>query len=242
MLYFTEAGHGNAHPKLFLCFSVGCFTSPFPCFTVQIQRFSLHVETTPPQYFSLLCTTIALPSTLCRNVTSLRIAYASQCFADAILSITLPLHFSASRCRCFSRRCCTNTQRLSTMTVLVSSPPRQRYDVHHRNVTALCNAVTRLRHALPLRHRALPSYATPFHVRTIPSQCFTVFSLTNTELRDALPYHAVTIRNLTITLPFCAQLHHGGTMLFTALPLPRPALPNTALTLPFIARPLHNWF
>ena len=103
------------------------------------------------------------------------------------------------------------------MTLLVSSPPHRHYDVHHRNVTALCNAVTRLRHALPLRHRALPSYAAPFHVRTVLSLCFTVFSLTNTELRAAPPYDATTTQNVTITSLFRAQQYHGGTSRFITL-------------------------
>lgn len=88
-----------------LCCTQPCFTSPkqvtamhilncstaSPCealprhfLAVQIQRFSFHVETTPTQCFSLLFKSIALPSTLCRSVTSLRIT-------DTILSITLPL-------------------------------------------------------------------------------------------------------------------------------------------------------
>lgn len=127
---------------------------PHHCLAVQIQRFSFHVETTPPQYFSLLCTTIALPSTLCRSVTSLRItdakhfsAIRGHCFSTlhfsgAFPNIALPLPRQSLQCHFLAVLFHANTQRLSTMTLLVSSPPRRRYDVHHRNVTALCNAVT----------------------------------------------------------------------------------------------------
>lgn len=182
---------------LYLAISLLYCSNPTPFFSCRnstiaklfatTQVHCITFNTLPQRYFT----------THYRSTSMLYRRYSEHYFAFA-----LPL--SSVHIRCFSRRCCTNTQRLSTMTVLVSSPPRRHYDVHHRNVTALCNTVTRLQHTLPLRHRALPSYATPFHVRTVLSQCFTVFSLTNTELRAAPPYDATTIR-------FSSALYHGGT-------------------------------
>ena len=206
----------------------------------------------PTLFFSCRNNTIALPSTLCRSVTSLRItdakhfsAIRGHCFSTlhfsgAFPNIALPLPRQSLQCHFLAVLFHANTQRLSTMTLLVSSPPRRHYDVHHRNVTALCNAVTRLRHTLPLRHRALPSYATPFHVRTIPSQCFTVFSLTNTELRAAPPYDATTIR-------FSSALYHGGALRFITLLCHCRALRCQTATSHYSSNlictiPLRNWF
>jgi len=222
-----------------------CLTISLLCCANPTLFFSCRINTNAVLFFAMQnhCITFnTLPqrcfTTHYRSTSMLFRRYSEHYFAFA-----LPL--SSVHIRCFSRRCCTNTQRLSTMTLLVSSPPRRHYDVHHRNVTALCNSVTRLQHTFPLRHRALPSYATPFHVRTVLSQCFTVFSLTNTELRAAPPYDATTIR-------FASALYHGGAPRFItllchclALRCQTPPLlcPHcTAFAALFVANPQHNWF
>jgi hypothetical protein len=145
----------------------------------------------------------------------------------------LPLPRQSLQCHFLAVLFHANTQRLSTMTLLVSSPPRRRYDVHHRNVTALCNAVTRLQHTLPLRHRVLPSYATPFHVRTIPSQCFTFLGLSCALLYSALPMQNSVLRHPTIPLRFVSHLR------FTTA-VPQDALLCSTTAAPCAAKPQHR--
>lgn len=167
--------------------------------TVPLLDATIRYSAIPSRYQQHTAAPTRFHSKHCPSITVL-------CQCSTCLSITFPPPFRASRnISVTSRNVWSHyvaiTARYFTLPLRYYSSP-----CHYFAVSGFArryNAITPLFEAIPLRNIDSPRLDAHNH-------CFTVFSLTNTELRAAPPYDATTIR-------FTSALYHGVTLRFSAL-------------------------